>query len=69
MTCEALKERLNQYNEQRKRYRYLWVELRKRPDKIKEFDAKDWSMFVESVTVGVDGSVTFFFKGDVEIKV
>ena len=33
------------------------------------FNAKDWSMFVESVTVGVDESMTFLFKGDVEIKV
>ena len=66
---EALKERLSKYNDQCRLYRNLRTELNKRPDKIKEFDAKDWSMFVESVTVGVDGSLTFFFKGDVEIKV
>jgi len=69
VTCEALKERLNQYNDQCKQYRNIRAELNKRPEKIKEFNAKDWSTFVESVTVGVDGSVTFFFKGDVEIKV
>ena len=67
--CEALKERLNQYNDQCKQYRKLRTELNKRPDKIKEFNAKDWTAFVESVTVDVDGSLTFFFKGDVEIKV
>ena len=66
---EALKKQLSKYNEQRRCYLRLRVELNKRPDKIKEFDAKDWSMFVESVTVGVDGSLTFFFKGDVTIKV
>jgi len=69
VTCEALKERLNQYNDQCKQYRKLRTELNKRPDKIKEFNAKDWTAFVESVTVDVDGSLTFFFKGDVEIKV
>lgn len=66
---EALKAQLSRYNEQCRLYRNLRTELNKRPDKIKEFDAKDWSMFVESVTVGVDGSMMFFFKGDVEIKV
>ena len=66
---EALKAQLNRYNEQCRLYRNLRTELNKRPDKIKEFDAKDWSMFVDSVTVGVDGSLTFLFKGDVTIKV
>ena len=66
---DVLKERLFKYNDQCRLYRNLRTELNKRPDKIKEFDAKDWSAFVESVTVGVDGSLTFFFKGDVEIKV
>ena len=66
---EALKKRLFKYNDQCRLYRNLRTELNKRPDKIKEFDAKDWSAFVENVTVGVDGSLTFFFKGDVKIKV
>ena len=66
---EALKEQLSKYNDQCRLYRNLRTVLNKRPDKIKKFDAKDWSMFVESVTVGVDGSLTFFFKGDVTIKV
>ena len=66
---EALKEQLSKYNDQCRLYRNLRTELNKRPDKIKEFDAKDWTAFVESVSVDVDGSLTFFFKGDVEIKV
>ena len=66
---EALKEQLSKYNDQCRLYRNLRTELNKRPDKIKEFNAKDWTAFVESVTVDVDGSLTFFFRGDVEIKV
>ena len=36
---------------------------------ISSFDVDLWSASVESVTVGIDGKLTFRFKNGVEIKV